>query len=199
MVLLHETGRTSKVFCHGDYDKVCFSPEYWLKDGLNLVIWMIFFCFVIINPFSLGDPEMFIVSDPIMRPVHIVPEWYFLFAYAILRAIPDKVLGVLALLGSIAVFYVFILVNNYVAVLDKINKILVFFLIFSGLILRWLGQCLVERPFVFLRGIFSVIYFLLIMILWVVFYFSKFIFLYIISIINILGLEPKDFLLCFVS
>ena len=74
LLFLHETGRTSKLYCHGDYDKVCFYPEYWVKDFLNVVVWFIFFWFSLMFPFYLGDPEMFIESDPIMRPVHIVPE-----------------------------------------------------------------------------------------------------------------------------
>lgn len=74
LVFLHETGRTSKLYCHGDYDKVCFYPEYWVKDFLNVVVWFVFIFFSLGYPFLLGDPEMFIESDPIMRPVHIVPE-----------------------------------------------------------------------------------------------------------------------------
>ena len=69
LVFLHETGRTSKLYCHGDYDKVCFYPEYWVKDFFYVFVWFFFF-----YPFNLGDPEMFIEADPIMRPVHIVPE-----------------------------------------------------------------------------------------------------------------------------
>jgi len=84
----------------------------------------------------LGDPEIFIEADPIIRPVHIVPEWYFLFAYAILRAIPNKILGVVALLIRIVRFYFFILKTSYHTVLDKLNKFLVFLFIFVSLILR---------------------------------------------------------------
>lgn len=96
-----------------------------MKDALNLVVWFMFVGFSLVLPFYLGDPEMFIESDPMIRPVHIVPEWYFLFAYAILRAIPDKVLGVLALFISILVFFLFVFVDNYVSVIGKINKCLV--------------------------------------------------------------------------
>ena len=90
---------------------------------------------------------MFIEADPIIRPVHIVPEWYFLFAYAILRAIPNKILGVLALLMSILSFYFFSLMNVYLSVIVKLNKFLVFLFIFVSIFLSWLGQCLVEIPF----------------------------------------------------
>nr|YP_009450245.1 cytochrome b [Ortleppascaris sinensis]AOV93985.1 cytochrome b [Ortleppascaris sinensis] len=176
LLFLHETGSTSKLYCHGDYDKICFYPEYWVKDMLNVIVWFIFVVFSLCYPFSMGDPEMFIESDPMMSPVHIVPEWYFLFAYAILRAIPNKVLGVVALFMSIVVFYFFIFVNNYTSMLTKVNKFLVFTFIFVSIVLSWLGQCLVEDPFVFLSMTFSLLYFSIIMILLSLFYFSKFIF-----------------------
>lgn len=159
LIFLHRTGRTSRLYCHGDYDKVCFAPEYWGKDAYNILIWLGFFVFSLIAPFVLGDPEMFIEADPIIRPVHIVPEWYFLFAYAILRAIPNKILGVVALLIRIVVFYFFAFVNNYTSCLTKLNKFLVFTFIISSVILRWLGQCIVEEPFTMLRVVFSTLYF----------------------------------------
>nr|YP_004935178.1 cytochrome b [Ascaris lumbricoides]YP_009450156.1 cytochrome b [Ascaris ovis]AGN72546.1 cytochrome b [Ascaris sp. chimpanzee-cA]AGN72558.1 cytochrome b [Ascaris sp. gibbon-gA]APX55621.1 cytochrome b [Ascaris suum]AER26694.1 cytochrome b [Ascaris lumbricoides]ANY60153.1 cytochrome b [Ascaris ovis] len=171
LVFLHETGSTSKLYCHGDYDKVCFYPEYWVKDFLNVVVWFVFIFFSLGFPFLLGDPEMFIESDPMMSPVHIVPEWYFLFAYAILRAIPNKVLGVVSLFASILVLVVFVLVNNYVSVMSKLNKFLVFVFIFVLVVLSWLGQCLVEDPFVFLSMVFSFLYFFVIFLLFLVYYF----------------------------
>jgi ubiquinol-cytochrome c reductase cytochrome b subunit len=74
LVFLHDTGRTSSLYCHGDYDKICFGPEYWGKDAYNVIIWLLFIVFSLIYPFNLGDPEIFIEADPMIRPVHIVPE-----------------------------------------------------------------------------------------------------------------------------
>lgn len=176
LVFLHSRGRTSRLYCHGDYDKVSFFPEYWGKDAYNLLVWIIFVVLSLIYPFNLGDPEIFIEADPIIRPVHIVPEWYFLFAYAILRAIPNKILGVIALLISIAAFYLFGLVNNYTSCLTKLNKYLVFTFIVASVILSWLGQCLVEDPFTLLSPLFSIIYFSLIGLLLFIFNFSKYLF-----------------------
>nr|YP_002725707.1 cytochrome b [Bunostomum phlebotomum]ACL50533.1 cytochrome b [Bunostomum phlebotomum] len=173
LIFLHSTGSTSSIYCHGDYDKVCFGPEYWNKDAYNLIFWMIFFVFSLFFPFILGDPEMFVEADPMMSPVHIVPEWYFLFAYAILRAIPNKVLGVIALLLSILVFYFFVLVNNYTSCLVKLNKFLVFSFIVVAIILSWLGQCLVEDPFTYLSPLFSFFYFFFVVLIFLMFYFSK--------------------------
>nr|AHI51913.1 cytochrome b [Uncinaria sanguinis] len=173
LMLLHSTGSTSSLFCHGDYDKICFSPEYWYKDAYNVIFWMLFMVVSLLFPFFLGDPEMFIEANPMMSPVHIVPEWYFLFAYAILRAIPNKILGVLALLMSIMSFYFFVFVNNYTSCLNKLNKFLVFMFIISAVFLSWLGQCLVEEPFTNLSFYFSFVYFYLILLQFLVFYFSK--------------------------
>lgn len=170
LIFLHDTGRTSKLFCHGDYDKVSFYPFYWFKDSYNLLFWIVFFIFCLLYPFILGDPEIFIEADPIMRPVHIVPEWYFLFAYAILRAIPNKVVGVLALLIRIVSFYFFALVTNYHSILLKLNKFLVINFIFVSILLRWLGQCLVEDPFVLLSSCFSLLYFFLLFLILFTFY-----------------------------
>ena len=176
MLLLHETGSTSKLYCHGDYDKICFFPEFWVKDAINLVVWFVFVAFVFLLPFYLGDPEMFIEADPIMRPVHIVPEWYFLYAYAILRAIPNKILGVVAIFRSLLVLFIFILIDNYVSVLSKANKFIVFALLFVLVVLRWLGQCLVEDPFVILSMVFAISYFLVVGLLVLLFFLTKLIF-----------------------
>ena len=173
IIFLHSTGSTSSIYCHGDYDKICFGPVYWNKDAYNMVFWLVFVLFSLVYPFSLGDPEIFIEADPIIRPVHIVPEWYFLFAYAILRAIPNKVLGVVALLISIVIFYFFVIINNYTSCLNKLNKFLVFNFIVVSVVLSWLGQCLVEDPFTILSPLFSLLYFLLILLLLFVFKFSK--------------------------
>lgn len=177
MIVLHRTGRTSRLYCHGDYDKICFGPYYWYKDFYNVIFFSIFILFSLINPYILGDPEMFIEADPIISPVHIVPEWYFLFAYAILRAIPNKILGVLALLMRIVGFSFFLLVNNYCSCFVKLNKWLVFLFIVVAVILSWLGQCLVEFPFYDLSLLFSFLYFSLLFAILIVYLFRKYIFL----------------------
>lgn len=184
ILFLHDYGRTSKLFCHGDYDKIIFYPFFWWKDGYNFIFWFLFFVFCLLLPFSLGDPEMCIEADPIISPVHIVPEWYFLFAYAILRAIPNKVFGVLALLFRILVFYFFFFIKNYSRIFDKFTKILNFIFIFTAFILSWLGQCLVEVPFLFLRGAFSFLYFFIVFVLMFVYFFSSFLFIFMYIIIK---------------
>jgi ubiquinol-cytochrome c reductase cytochrome b subunit len=127
-----------------------------------------------------------------IRPVHIVPEWYFLFAYAILRAIPNKILGVLALLFRIIFFYFFTFLNTYTTILNKFNKFIVVIFFFVGLLLRWLGQCLVEAPFVFLRGLITVFYFFFVFILIFSYWFVIVLLEFTLSIKNILNLELKN-------
>ena len=138
--------------------------------------YFLFFVFALVYPYSLGDPEIFIEADPIIRPVHIVPEWYFLFAYAILRAIPNKILGVIALLFSIFSFYFFSIINNYHSVLSKFNKFIVFIFIFNSFVLSWLGQCLVEYPYVYLSALFSFFYFFLVYFILFYYYFISILF-----------------------
>lgn len=185
LLFLHDTGSTSKLFCHGDYDKIFFFPFYWWKDSYNVLFFLFFFFFVFFFPYSLGDPEIYIEADPLSRPVHIVPEWYFLFAYAILRAIPNKVLGVIALLSSLVSFYFFLSFFSYSTLLDKVNKLFVFLFFFCGIVLRWLGQCLVEVPFLFLRGAFAFLYFFLLFSLFFFYVFSFFVFCSVIIISKI--------------
>lgn len=176
LFFLHRTGSTSSLYCHGDYDKVCFFPFYFYKDSYNLLFFFLFFFFVFSFPFVLGDPEMFIECDPLVSPVHIVPEWYFLFAYAILRAIPDKSLGVFLLLIRIVIFYFFPFSLKYLSPLDALNDFLVVFFILVSVFLSWLGQCHVEYPFVDLRVYFSVLYFLILFFIMFINYFYYYIF-----------------------
>lgn len=135
LMFLHNRGRTSKLFIHNLTDKLRFFNFYWFKDSLNFLGFIVFFIFIFFFPFKLGDPEIMIEANFIIRPVHIVPEWYFLFAYAILRAIPNKVLGVIALLLRIFIFYFFIFINSFRSVLNKINKVLVRGFFFIGFFL----------------------------------------------------------------
>nr|UWI71679.1 cytochrome b [Strongyloides fuelleborni fuelleborni] len=177
LVMLHSTGSTSSLYCHGDYDKVNFYPYYFVKDGYNIIVFMVFIMFVLIYPYFFSDPEMFIQADPMTSPVHIVPEWYFLFAYAILRAIPNKVLGVVMLLASICIFFAFAFIKNYTSVLSNLNKFMVFNFLFIGILLSWLGQCPVETPYNVLSVVFTCMYFVCIGIMlfynWFTYYLFK--------------------------
>ncbi|WP_376801495.1 cytochrome b [Candidatus Raskinella chloraquaticus] len=105
---LHVTGQNNPtgVEVKQNSDVVPFTPYATVKDGFAMVVFLIlFFWFVFFNPNYLGHPDNYIPANPLVTPAHIVPEWYFLPFYAILRAIPDKLGGVLAMFGSIAVLF----------------------------------------------------------------------------------------------
>lgn len=107
LYFLHRRGSTSSLFCFLDVDKINFFPYFLVKDLLNLLIFFLFFSLSILFPFLLGDPEIFLESNFLVSPIHIVPEWYFLFAYAILRCVPNKILGVIFILVRIISFLFF--------------------------------------------------------------------------------------------
>ena len=87
-------------------ETIPFHPYYTIKDGFALALFALFFaCFVFYAPNLLGHPDNYIPANPLQTPAHIVPEWYFLPFYAILRAIPSKLFGVAALIGSIAILF----------------------------------------------------------------------------------------------
>jgi quinol-cytochrome oxidoreductase complex cytochrome b subunit len=88
-------------------DTVPFHPYYTVKDGFAIAVFLILFAvFVFFNPNALGHADNYIPGDPLVTPAHIVPEWYFLPFYAILRAVPDKLGGVLLMFGAIAVLFI---------------------------------------------------------------------------------------------
>ncbi|MFZ0398229.1 MAG: cytochrome b/b6 [Methyloceanibacter sp.] len=87
-------------------ETIPFHPYYTIKDGFALALFALFFaCFVFYAPNLLSHPDNYIPANPLQTPAHIVPEWYFLPFYAILRAIPSKLFGVAALIGSIAILF----------------------------------------------------------------------------------------------
>jgi quinol-cytochrome oxidoreductase complex cytochrome b subunit len=91
----------------GPQDKIPFDPYYTAKDLFGIAVFLVFFSYwVFFAPNYLGDAENYIPANPLVTPAHIVPEWYFLPFYAILRAIPNKLLGVVAMFGSILVLFV---------------------------------------------------------------------------------------------
>lgn len=106
LVLLHSNGTKSPMGVEGYVDKVSFSPLFGLKDLLGVLLVM--FGLVVVCsyfPISFMDAENFIPANQLVTPAHIKPEWYFLFGYAILRSVPNKLGGVLAMGGAIAMFW----------------------------------------------------------------------------------------------
>lgn len=113
LLFLHQSGSSNPLGLNSNFDKIPFHPYFSVKD---VVTWLVLFgSFLLLTlqaPWLLGDPENFLPANPLVTPTHIKPEWYFLFAYAILRSIPNKLGGVIAIVLSIAILYILPLRNN---------------------------------------------------------------------------------------
>ena len=110
----------------------------------------------------MGDVDNYIPANPLVTPPHIQPEWYFLFAYTILRSIPDQLLGVLALFGSLLVLFVMPHVHTCLIRSNQfrpISKVFFWLLVGDFLVLTYIGACVPEEPFVTIGQVASVFYF----------------------------------------
>jgi ubiquinol-cytochrome c reductase cytochrome b subunit len=104
MVFLHEFGSNNPLGIFAGYDYIFLYPHYVLKDILGLIILLIFgSVFIYFLPNYLGHPDNYILANSMVTPSHIVPEWYLLPFYAILRSVPDKLIGVILMLSSILI------------------------------------------------------------------------------------------------
>ena len=163
LALLHRVGSSSPIGSDTGVDDVPFYPYYFAKDLFAFTCFMLFFgVFVFFFPNYLNHPDNCIPADPMETPKHLVPEWYFLPFYAILRAIPHKEAGILAMLGSILVMLTIpFTYTGYVrnTTYRPIFKIFYWLLVTSFLSLMWLGQAPMNDPFIWLGQIFGAYYF----------------------------------------
>lgn len=163
LLFLHQTGSNNPLGVKSDIDKIPFHPYFTIKDLFGfLVIIISLVALTLLNPNLLGDPENFTPANPLVTPVHIQPEWYFLFAYAILRSIPNKLGGVVALLLSILILAIipFWHKSNFRGLsFYPLNKTLFWFIVGTVFILTWIGAKPVEDPYVFVGQVFTIIYF----------------------------------------
>jgi len=163
LIFLHQTGSTNPIGTPLNNDKIPFHPYFSWKDWTGIIVLIILLLEInLFFPYSLGDPDNFNIANPLVTPPHIQPEWYFLFAYAILRSIPNKRGGVLALIISIAVLFLLPLINNNKfkgMVFHPVLKIIFWFLVIRVFILRWIGAKPVEVPYIELGQIFTILYF----------------------------------------
>nr|YP_010713129.1 cytochrome b [Rhodesiella elegantula]WDA93995.1 cytochrome b [Rhodesiella elegantula] len=168
LLFLHQTGSNNPMGINSNIDKIPFHPYFTFKDLIGFIIMlMILILLTLINPYLLGDPDNFIPANPLVTPVHIQPEWYFLFAYAILRSIPNKLGGVIALVLSILILVIlpFYNMSNFRGIqFYPINKILFWVMVTTVILLTWIGARPVEDPYVLMGQILTVVYFLYYMI-----------------------------------
>lgn len=161
LIFLHEEKSSNPLGISNIPDKIYFYPYFSTKDIMRIFIIIFLFFFINIQkPFILIDPDNFIPANPIVTPIHIQPEWYFLFAYAILRAIPNKLGGVLCLLISILILLSTNLKKIKIQYIKEYttNQTFWYFTIVF-IILTWLGIIPVESPYSELRYIFTFLYF----------------------------------------
>lgn len=160
---LHQYGSNNPLGTNASVDKVTFYPYFYVKD---LVGWMafavVFSVFVFFYPNAMGHPDNYIPANPMSTPAHIVPEWYFLWVYAILRSIPNKLGGV----AAIALVFISLLALPFVnssqvrsSAFRPLHKKVFWLLVADCIILVWIGQEPVEDPYILIGQLASVYFF----------------------------------------
>nr|YP_009740925.1 cytochrome b [Filchnerella qilianshanensis]QID03939.1 cytochrome b [Filchnerella qilianshanensis] len=164
LFFLHQTGSNNPLGVNSDIEKIPFHPYFTFKDSITFVFMtslLILLC--LINPYLLGDPDNFVPANPLVTPVHIQPEWYFLFAYAILRSIPNKLGGVIALFLSISILMIMPFYNKTPfrgIQFYPMNQIMFWIMVTVVILLTWIGKRPVEEPYIMTGQVLTLIYFM---------------------------------------
>nr|QTW91648.1 cytochrome b [Carios vespertilionis]UNO54363.1 cytochrome b [Carios vespertilionis]UNO54376.1 cytochrome b [Carios vespertilionis] len=162
--LLHETGSSNPLGTTMNIDKIPFHPYFSLKDILGgMFLILILMMITTIYPYIFFDPENFLMANPLVTPPHIQPEWYFLFAYAILRSIPNKFGGVMALALSIMIIMTLPITfkSKFKSLsMNPIKKITFWYFINIFILLTYIGACPVEPPYIITGQLLTLMYFL---------------------------------------
>jgi len=162
--LLHTAGSNNPLGINKNVDTISFYPYFYVKDLLAFFIFIGFFSFfVFFFPNVLGHSDNYIPANPLVTPAHIVPEWYFLPFYAILRSIPDKLGGVVAMIAAILILLLLPIINTSEIRSSKFRPLYAtfyWFLVADFLILGWIGQQPVETPFLEVGQLATAFYFI---------------------------------------
>ncbi len=173
LFFLHEKGSNNPLGLSSIYDKIIFHPYFVFKDVFGFFLFFIFFLIIgLVFPYIFIDVENFISSNPLVTPVHIQPEWYFLFAYTVLRSVPRKIGGVIALIISVMVLYFlpFFLNHRFRRTFFYFFvKVIFWYFVINWILLTWIGACVVELPYIVIGIFFRVFYFFLFIFLYLVF------------------------------
>uniref|UniRef100_UPI0030033FF6 cytochrome b n=1 Tax=Mycetophylax simplex TaxID=341688 RepID=UPI0030033FF6 len=163
LFFLHLTGSTNPTGMNSNLYKMPFHIFFSLKDLLGFIYILFMFMLIITQyPYMFSDPDNFIPANPILTPIHIQPEWYFLYAYAILRSIPNKLGGVITMFMSISILYTlpFFKMKYFSSSFSIFNQISYWMFINIFIMLTWIGAQMIEWPYIMISQILTLNYFL---------------------------------------
>nr|YP_010946321.1 cytochrome b [Allacta bruna]WGO57039.1 cytochrome b [Allacta bruna] len=163
LMFLHQTGSNNPLGLNSNINKIPFHPYFTTKDMMGFIMIMLMLLMLMFKePYMLSDPDNFMPANPLVTPIHIQPEWYFLFAYAILRSIPNKLGGVIALMLSIMILLIMPLFKSKFRSMQfyPINQLLFWILLNNIILLTWIGARPVESPFIITGQMLTITYFM---------------------------------------
>lgn len=166
LVALHKFGSNNPkgVELTKKTDKVSFHPYYTIKDLFGLSVFVLIFgLFVFFSPNFFGEPDNYIPANPLSTPAHIVPEWYFLVFYAILRSIPDKLGGVLTMFAAVGVLFIVPFLDKHPVKSGTFRPYFKYFfwlLVVNCFILGWVGSKNPEGIYLILGRLCTLYYFI---------------------------------------
>ncbi|CAN3377464.1 apocytochrome b (mitochondrion) [Diutina rugosa] len=163
LMALHVNGSSNPVGISGNMDRISMHPYFIFKDLVTVFVFILFFSlFVFYSPNTLGHPDNYIPGNPMVTPASIVPEWYLLPFYAILRSIPDKLGGVIAMFAAILILLILPITDRSVVrgnTFKVLSKFFFYLFVFNFILLGNLGQLHVEVPFIELGQYATAFYF----------------------------------------
>uniref|UniRef100_A0AAU7YTN7 Cytochrome b n=1 Tax=Sinophasma brevipenne TaxID=3127808 RepID=A0AAU7YTN7_9NEOP len=162
LLFLHQTGSNNPMGLKSNIDKIPFHPYFSTKDIVGFVVMIMMLTYLtLMEPYMLGDPDNFTPANPLVTPTHIQPEWYFLFAYAILRSIPNKLGGVVALMLSILILMIMpIYKSNFQGIkFYPINQMTFWLMVSTTALLTLMGAKPVEEPYIIMSQMLTILYF----------------------------------------
>ncbi len=163
LIALHETGSNNPLGVKSDVEKIAFHTYFTSKDlWVILIVLINLFVLTIYLPLYLNDVVNWVPADSLKTPIHIQPEWYFLFAYSILRSIPNKLGGVITMFSAILVLYFipFLHTSKLIGIVFRpLSKLIFWFMVCNVILLTWVGMMPVEDPFITIGAIATILYF----------------------------------------